>query len=374
MVQKLNELEKPELSIIISCRNEVVGTIITICSALEEFKTGIKGEIIVCDNSDKKAYMRSLRGRIRDSEWLEDDKVKFLTQDYPCIFTAREKAISKASGKYILVLDSHCILGRNSLSQMLRTIKKTKNPGFIYGLMNFSRDHETDAFCDRDVEDFLGIRIFKYNYKNSTEFEIPFRGMPFLCEKTFFETINGYGTLSKHKLSWGGGDFLLGLKSAMLGYTNIINTKALVIHLGPFKNDKYFPVSYIRESGRKYPKRFGMLIAAYIIGGEELLKIRISQLESRLGFDYLTGEDIQKAKDLGNAEYLELLFSSEYSYKDIVRKFKSMQIKSSKVSIGRIGLPKRGKLIIPDKVPSDKVNKVSKGKYNKNSWQARMGK
>lgn len=361
-----------DLSIIISCRNEVVGTIITMRSALEEFKSGIDGEVIICDNSDDRAYMRSIRGKTRESEWLDEGSVKFLGQSYPCIFTARELAIRHSNAKYILIVDSHCIFGHNSLINMLKSAEKDDKRGFTYGLMCFSRDHELESFCDRDIETFLGIRLFRYPHKPD-EFEIPFRGMPFMCKRSFFDSIGGYGALSKHRLSWGGGDFILGMKSSMMGYRNVMTKNATVIHLGPFKNSKYFPTSFIRESGRGYPVRFGMLVAAYIVGGEQLLTTRIQQLSDRLGFDQLSGEDIDRAIAIGNEDRKWLLEKAKFSYSDLINKFKFLQTQAEASPIGRVPLPPMSGTLEEKGIKITERRKPLKNfGFRRNSWQSRI--
>lgn len=360
-----------ELSIIISCRNDVVGTVITINSILEELKTGINGEIVVCNNSDEIKHWAILKNLIPEEHKLSG-KIKLFNQQFPCIFTAREKAINNMTGKYLLVLDSHCLLSKGFLKVMLDTLKNRKNLGFLYGLMCFSRDHEKNSFCDRDIDTFIGIRHFKYDYKKVDEFEVPFRGMPFMCSKKFWRKIGGYGTLAEHFLPWGGGDFALGLKSAMLGFRNLMTTKAMAIHLGPFKNSKYFPASYIREKGNTFPARFGMLVTAYIIGGEKLLMKRIQQLSDRLGFESLTGEDIDKAIMLGSKERQWLLNSAKYSYADLVTKFKPMQVQSSTQPIGRAPLPLADGTLVDKTMYKETRKYQPPPKPGRDSWRDRI--
>jgi len=314
-----------DISVIISCRNEVVGTIITMRSALEEFKSGIDGEVVICDNSDDINYWAVLKNMVA-TEYKKDGVVKLIRQSHPCIFTAREKAISESKGEYLMIVDSHCIFGRNSIIRMIGSAKRHKGCGFIYGLMNFSKHHEIEAYCDRNADTFEGVKCSQYGYKLSDDYEIPFRGMPFLFNRKVFNAIDGYGSLSRHRLSWGGGDFVLGLKSAMMGYTNWMNPKAMVIHLGPFKDSKYFPISYIREEGSTYPPRYGMLITAYVIGGLPLLRKRVKQLSDRLPFEKLDNRDLEKVMELGGKEFRWLLENRKFSYKEIVERFNGKQI------------------------------------------------
>lgn len=356
-----------DISVIISCRNEVVGTLITMRSAMEEFKNGLNGEVVICDNSDNHRYPKAIKQKYNNSEWIKNEEVKFLTQSFPCLFTAREKAINAAEGKFILIVDSHCIFGKDSIREMLRTAKQP-NIGFVYGLMNFSRNHELESYCDRDIENFLGIRLYEYPNKPTT-FEIPFRGMPFLCSKAFFQRIKGYGTLSELKLTWGDGDFILGLKSALLGYKNLINTNASVIHLGPFKNSQYFPKSFIRESGSQYPKRFEMLLSAYIIGGEELLTKRIKQLSQRLKYQ-ISGNDYNLATQLGAKERKWLLENATLTYNDLVKKFKPLQTQSNDKPVGYEPLPPSDGTLVDEK--QQNVTTIRTKGVRKNSWKARI--
>lgn len=313
-----------KLSIIISVRSDPVGALITVISALEELSTlNYKYEIIIVDNSDREQHFRALR-KLINIEYIRDGIIKIYHQDHQCLFTARELGIRKSKGKYLLFVDSHCIFGRDSIANMVEFAESKTNLGFVYGPVCYSVNHEDDAFCDRGVDDFLGIRLGQCRYKRES-FKVPFRGMPFLCEKSFFSKIKGYGTLSEHRLPWGGGDFILGFKSAMLGYDNWMVTNATVIHIGPFKNDCYLPPSYIRESGRGFPKRFGMIISAYIIGGEKLVKARIEQLNKRIGTDTLNERTIQLAVSMGEEERRWLWNESKKTYYEIVSEFKNTQ-------------------------------------------------
>jgi len=313
-----------KLSLIISERNDPIGTLVTVCSALEELtKVPYLCEIIIVDNSDNKQSINTLR-KLISPEYIKSGQIKLLYQDHSCIFTAREFGVENSSGDYLLFVDSHCIFGRDAISNMVSFAESTPNLGFLYGLMNYSKNHEVDSFCDRDIESFIGIRISQY-LDRPEPFKIPFRGMPFLCSKELFNSIKGYYTLSRHRLSWGGGDFLLGLKAAILGYDNWSLPSSTVIHLGPFKDDKYFLRSYIHKSSNIYPRRFGMIIAAYIIGGIDLVWKRFNQISSRIGAGSLNSRTIQQSIYFAEEEHRWLMSLAKKSYLDIVNEFKHLQ-------------------------------------------------
>ena len=209
-----------KLSIVISERNDPFGTLVTIRSILEELKNCIfKTEIIIVDNSDKEEMRKVLTDIILP--FLMDGSVKVFNQKFPCLFSARDLGVAKSTGEYILIIDSHCLIMKDSIKNMVEFADKTDNLGMLFGLMCYSVAHESDAFCDRDVSKFTGIRLNQYEGKGNS-FKIPLRSMPMMIKRSIWDEIRGYYPLSTYKLIWGGGDFLISFKPLLLGYDNWI--------------------------------------------------------------------------------------------------------------------------------------------------------
>ncbi|MCK4821931.1 glycosyltransferase family 2 protein, partial [bacterium] len=213
-----------KVSIIISNRNDVSMLVVTLRSCIEELRPlGLKNcEIVVCDNSDIETY--KLLGSAVPIGYVRDRLIKVFRQDFPCLFSARETAIKHASGDYILCVDSHCIIGRDMILDLVNFMdSKQSDPtlGFAHAPINWAHQHERASKHDRDMSvnelgDWGGLR--------STPQTITWKGMPWICRREWFlnkETgIGGYGSLAEHKVSWGGGDMFIGLKPWLLGFKN----------------------------------------------------------------------------------------------------------------------------------------------------------
>jgi glycosyltransferase involved in cell wall biosynthesis len=307
-----------KLSLIISQRNDPVGTLITIRSALEAFKVlGHPAEIIVVDNSDDDIQRMAIKDLI-PAEYIREGTIKLLFQPFPSLFSARELGVSKSTGEYLLFVDSHCVFGRDSVKHLLDFSLTHKGIGLAYGLCCYSHRIEDEAWCDRNVSTSKGIRIGWYS-DHKDPFPVPFRGMPFLCHRDTFSAIGGYGFLSRYKLTWGGGDYFLGLKSSILGFTNWSIPSSIVIHLGPFKDDRYLTNSFFNESPRTYPVRVGMLAASYAIGGIGLANSRLSHIHKLVNH-----RTLESAMIIGEEDRRWIESKAVMSYDQLVNKFSAL--------------------------------------------------
>jgi hypothetical protein len=205
---------------------------VTIRSALAEL-TAIDGggEVVIVDNSDKKYQeCEAVKAMIPDRYLGEE--VKLYYQDYPCLFTARDEAARRASGEYIINVDSHCIFGRDSIKDAVDFMDRRANDPLIgFGHMPLNWLCQAAEAGKHDMEFLHGSWGKLYN----DERPIGWKGMPWICRrKWFLNDLGGYGALSEHRLSWGGGDMYLGLKTWILGYQNWSIVSRPVIHIGPF--------------------------------------------------------------------------------------------------------------------------------------------
>lgn len=353
-----------KLSIIISERNDPFGTLITIRSLMEDLKScDFNAEIIVVDNSDDKEKLKTFKDIA--SGFIHRKEIKLLEQSYQCLFNARELGVNNSTGKYIMVVDSHCLMYYETIKQMIERYESTPNIGMLFGSMCYSRAHEVDAFVDRDVKSFRPIRLCASKH-DLTFFKIPLRSMPYIISRSIWDEMKGYEPLSSKRLVWGGGDFLISLKPLILGYDNYVLTTAGVIHLGPFNDKGFFTDTFIHDSGG--PHRYvGMLTAAYVIGGESLLERRFEILQTRY------------KGDLNRLKFLALENGAEFrrwfktvqkrDYDDICREFYGLQGDvDERRYIDRNILPKPKKFSVVDKC-SVEPKKPDK----KLPWKSRAG-
>lgn len=284
------------LSIIISNRNDTAMLSVTLNSCIEELRPlgHSNCEIIICDNSDLEVY-KQLNSCLPIG-YLRDGLVKIFRQDFPCLFTARETAISHASGKYICCIDSHMIIGRDMFVDLINFMKRRiedETVAFAHAPINWAHQHERNARHDRDMSaNELGNWNRKYDYEKT----ITWKGMPWICRRDFWNKIRGYGALSQHKISWGGGDMHIGIKPWLLGFKNWAVPCNSAIHIGPFpKINQKDPKSAqcdgeangyryrLYGASGAYPHTFGFLVSCYVLGGEAMINRNKPTLTERFG-------------------------------------------------------------------------------------------
>lgn len=311
-----------KLSVIISERDDPVGTMITVRSVIEELKScDFDGEVVVVDNSTDKYKSKALVDILKDH--MQTNEVKLFTQSFQCLFSARDAGVKNAFGEYIMVLDSHCLLYKDTLKSMISFADSTPNLGMLFGSMCYSKAHSDDGFVDRDVRTFVPIRKCAYP-SDQKVFKIPLRSMPYMISRDLYTFMRGYAPLSTHKLAWGGGDFLISFKPLLLGYDNWILTDYGAVHLGPFSDRGWFAGSFIFK-GSPYGRHLGMLTAAYVIGGEQLLNTRKEQLCHRRGIPSELNRMQSQAVEYGAAEHRWIESNKKISYASICDKFAGTQ-------------------------------------------------
>jgi len=309
-----------KLSVIISNRNDVSMLVVTIRSCIEELRPlGLENcEIVIVDNSDPQIY--ALISSALPTGYIKDGLLKVFRQDFPCIFTARELAAEKASGQYILCVDSHMLIGRDCFLDLVTFMDAHQDDptlGFAHAPISWAHQHERHARHDRDMSvSELGNWGAAYKFPQT----ITWKGMPWICRRDWFlsreQGINGYGALSQHRLSWGGGDLHIGLKPWLLGYRNWAVPTRACIHIGPFPKididdtnhnivkadviarDKY-RVWAISGNG---PHAIGFLVSCYILGGEPMMKRNESAITRRFGRFIDVRKEWKSAKEFGQEE------------------------------------------------------------------------
>jgi glycosyltransferase involved in cell wall biosynthesis len=271
---------------------------VTIRSCIEALRPlGLENcEIVIADNSDEPTY--KLLNSVIPQQYVKENLIKIVRQPFPCLFTARELAAKNSSGKYILCLDSHMLIGHNMFLDLVNFMERNsdnKKLGFAHAPINWAHQHESKSRHDRDMSTH---ELGDWGIKYEEERKITWKGMPWICRKEFFlETIKAYGALSQHKLSWGGGDMHIGIKPWLLGYENWAVPTTPGIHIGPFPNiDTGKDNSITKVSNAKNPLRYrlyaksgngphtvGFLVSCYVLGGEAMMKRNEKAIKKRFG-------------------------------------------------------------------------------------------
>lgn len=321
-----------KVSIIIANRNDLAMLAVTVASCIEELKPLGKneGEIVICDNSEDNVF--KLLPSVLPTGYCRSNQLKILRQDFPCLFSARESAAKESTGEYILCLDSHMIVGRDMILDLVNFMDKRKDDptlGFAHAPINWVNHHENYAKHDRDLSNH---ELGPWGSKKTTECTITWKGMPWICRREWFLSrengIGGYGALSEHHVSWGGGDMHIGTKPWLLGYKNWAVPTSHGIHIGPFpridradKTDRIngkpvkggihaakigspfgdYRYRLYSVSGN-FPHTFGFLVACYVLGGEPMMNRNKKILSERFG-PYIEQDKWWKtAIDIGSEE------------------------------------------------------------------------
>ena len=307
------------LSVIISNRNDTAMLSVTVNSCIEELRPlGLKNcEITICDNSDEEVY-KSLNSCLPIG-YVKDGLMKIYRQDFPCLFTARETAALRSSGKYICCIDSHMIIGRGMFRDLVKFMERNeddKTLGFAHASVNWAHHHSRSAVHDRDMsKNELGDWNRKYSHTRT----ITWKGMPWICKREWFldkdKGLNAYGALSQHKISWGGGDMHIGIKPWLLGFKNWAVPCNSAIHIGPFPKINLKGDSKVDASGEangykyrlysasgSYPHAFGFLVSCYVLGGEKMMNRNKRAISNRFGKYINVDKWWHKAMELGQDE------------------------------------------------------------------------
>lgn len=311
----------PRVSVIISNRNDITMLVVTLRSILEELRPlgPGGGEVVIADNSDKDVR-QILKGAI-PSGYIKDGVLKVVYQDFPCLFSARELAAQTASGDYLICLDSHMIVGRDAILDLVSFMdRRSDDPtmGFAHAPICWAHHHERTSKHDRDLS---RNELGPWGGAYKDERTITWKGIPWICRREWFldrdKGLNGYGALAKHHVSWGGGDMHIGVKPWLLGFKNWAVPTNACIHIGPFprldqdKNPNSTIISKAAKDDTRYrlyavsgefPHTFGFLVSCYVLGGEPMMKRNLSVLTERFG-QYLNAPKWwSKAIEIGKDE------------------------------------------------------------------------
>lgn len=327
-----------KLSVIISNRNDISMLVVTIRSCIEELRPlgQGNGEIVVVDNSDPNVY-EYIRAAV-PSGYLRDGTLKMFRQLKPCLFSAREMAVSKAIGDYIFCLDSHMLVGRDCFLDSVNFMdRRSDDPtlGFGHPPISWAHQHESRARHDRDISQHeLGPWGSAYDHEQT----ITWKGMPWICRREWFldkETgLGGYGALAEHRVSWGGGDMHIGVKPWLLGFKNWAIPTNPCIHIGPFPkvdlpkespNDTFVAKNPLGERYRLYsnsgafPHTFGFLVSCFVLGGEPMMKRNKKALQEHFGKYLKIDEYWQRAMEIGRNEREWLLKRQKMSFEQLLQ-------------------------------------------------------
>ena len=314
-----------KLSIIIGNRNDIVMFNVTLNNILESLKsTNYDCEVVVVENSNEECH--KLINQTFPA-FIAHSGIRFLRQEEPCFTEARMKAAREAKGEYLFCIDSHVLIGNNTLNKSIEFMEsnKSKSIGFGHPPMRWSKDGvgQLRQAMGMAKDGTLYARVLHIG-KSKNDCKIFWGFMPWICKREWYlNTLKGYGSHAKHRLSWGGAELLQQLKSWMLGYENWYIHTDPVIHIGPFNRAVYATGQAVRhpykDSGN-YPEGFGVLLALMVLAGEEegyrqakMAKVRLRRLH-KINVDELW----PKAVELGKEEHMWLMKNKKISFTELL--------------------------------------------------------
>jgi len=261
-----------KLSIIISNRNDIVMLNVTLNNAIEMMKTVSGGaEVVICDNSDQKFW--ELLPIAYPTGWLKRKLVKVFHVEEIGFTSARMKAAEAATGEYIFCVDSHVLFGLNTLRDsvdFMERHKDEKDLGFGHPPIRWA--HQGPAAKKHTLKPSLtGLPNGGWDCAYAEERKMFWKFMPWICRRDWFlNTLKGYGTHATERISWGGAEQLMQVKSLMMGYVNWSIVTDPVAHIGPYTPDVVKTGQYkyrVYGAHGNFPHGFGVLVSYVVIAG-----------------------------------------------------------------------------------------------------------
>jgi glycosyltransferase involved in cell wall biosynthesis len=315
-----------KLSVIIPNRNDTVMLGITVRSALEELKAlDNDGEIVIVDNSDEDIWkiIKTVNVSPINLGYVEEGKVQLIHQPFPSLYSARQTGIEKAKGEYVYNMDSHTIVGHNSLLDLVNFMdsRKGSKVGFGFAPIGWVSQHENwarhDIRTDKTIFGEWG-RLYKEPTKICWNF-----GSRICNREWFLNTHGGYDFFAKERLSWGGGELYIPVKSWLLGYECWAVPTSSQYHIGPFSNEiqQRCGYKYRVYTGTGNGKLgIGILAAFYALAGPdgkaELNKV--SKVYTQYGLN-LNG-DWEYAKNIARQAREDIQKRQVISYRELIEK------------------------------------------------------
>jgi hypothetical protein len=299
---------------------------VTLNNAIEMLKTiDMDGEIVICDNSDPKFY--ELMPIAYPTGWLKNGWVKVIRQEEPGFTTARHAAAEAAQGEYIFCVDSHVLFGLNTLRDSIDFMERHKDDeklGFGHPPIRWAHQGPAAVKHTLKISD-KGLPNGGWDCAYSKERRMFWKFMPWICRREWFlNTLRGYGTHATERLSWGGAEQLMQVKSLMLGYENWAIPTDPVAHIGPYTPDVIKTGQYKYRTygahGNK-PHGFGVLVSYAVHGGPVVGKahaqLGMRQFVNRHKFKPLERWD--EVWEMAKPEYEWLNERKVYGYEQLLR-------------------------------------------------------
>jgi glycosyltransferase involved in cell wall biosynthesis len=318
-----------KLSVVVPNRNDTVMLAITVRSILEELKAVAGGgEIVIVDNSDEDLWLilKTMNVSPLALQYVEEGKVQLIHQKFSSIYSARAEAIRSARGEYVYNVDSHMLIGHNTLKDMVDFMDADKEGkvGFAFSPIGWFSAHE--ALARHDIRIDQGTIFGSWGKRYYKPMKICWNFGSCICRTKWFNgEFGGYGFFDKKRVSWGGGEFYAAMKGWLLGYENWAVPTNPQYHIGPFSKEIETRTPYrFRLYGKsgEWEKGMGIFAAFYALGGDEMKEEARKAEVAGVGRNYgiSVDRDWETAKELAHEDWLWLKERQEITYFELMEK------------------------------------------------------
>lgn len=309
--------EKPEISVVISARNEFPNIAHTIHSILNDVETtGKKCEIILVDNGSqdkttdfftyarsnttKSGLMVSRRGVIGTG------LLKVIYDPVLGNVAARNKGVAYASGKYLFFADAHLSIRPGTFTEMMRAVDESG--GIVHPIIEWMGAYPPKGGYQYSLK--IGEKFWgTWNrFKVADDwFYIPMSGHCFMAmDRKQYVDFGGY---NENFRVYGGGEPYLDLKWWRMGSCSVNQPKALVYHLSAGRGYSYHYDDLIHN----------MALAAYTIGGMKWAeRILITYLNKPGANSDIVWKLYNEALEEGKPDFDRINNASKLSFEQLV--------------------------------------------------------
>jgi glycosyltransferase involved in cell wall biosynthesis len=245
---------------------------VTVRSVFENLKQiGGDGEVIVIDNSDQDIYDVLKVGKISPLA-LSEKGFRLVRQDFPSMHSARQAGIEQATGKYVMMSDSHVLWGNGVIRDCVKFMDE--HPECKQGFANVGwldlPEHFSKNYFNLNSEGGIygpwGGKPYAEPRKISWFF-----GFRIARREWFLNECGGYGFFSRGNVSWGGGEFYAAIKCWLMGGECWSIPTSPCYHIGPFNKALAEVANYkfrVYGGSGSGKQGIGILAAFYALGGE----------------------------------------------------------------------------------------------------------
>lgn len=315
-----------KLSVVIPNRNDTVMLAITVRSALEALK-GVEGggQVVVADNSDNDIWeiLKTPNVSPLPLTCMNDNSLVLVRQSQPGLYAARELGIRESAGEYCLNVDSHTVIGHNTLADLVRFMDNDteRKVGFAFGPLGWVSQHE--SYARHDIRINNGVYgNWGMQYKTPTKICWNFGWR--ICRRDWFlNQFGGYGFYATRHVSWGGGEMYAPIKAWLLGYENWAVPTDAFYHIGPFAKEIEARTPYrYRLYGNSGEGKLGIGVVAafYALGGDEMKAEALKcQGAIQTNFQMNVNKVWAEAKSLAHDDWMWLKDRQTISYFDLMK-------------------------------------------------------